>query len=72
MRFRDDNPEDLDRARAAVRQWRQQNPRGTAEQLVDDLGGEFPQGYEPVLRGVLGALELYGDRPTPRPPGGRP
>lgn len=55
----DDSPEDLDRARAAVRKWREQNPRGTAEQLVADLGGQFHRDYAPVLRGVLAALELH-------------
>ena len=68
MRFRDNSPEDLDRARAAVRKWRDENPQGTPEQLVADLGGGFPDGYGPVLRGVLAALELHGDA---RPPEAR-
>lgn len=60
MRYREDNPEDLDRARSAVRKWRAEHPQGTAEQLVADLGSQFPSGYEPVLRGVLAALKLHG------------
>lgn len=59
MRFRHDRPEDLDRARAAVSAWREANPQGTADRLVADLGGQFKPGYEPVLRGVLAALELH-------------
>lgn len=59
MRFREDSPEDLDRAWAAVGQWRDQHPHGSAEQLVADLGSQFRPGYEPVLRGVLAALELH-------------
>jgi hypothetical protein len=58
VRFRDDNAEDLDRARAAVRKWRAEHPQGTA----GELGGQFHPDYEPVLRGVLAALELHGDR----------
>jgi len=51
--FREDNPEDLDRARTAVAAWREQNPAGTAEQLLADLGGHFRQDCGPVLRAVL-------------------
>lgn len=62
VRFRDDNAEDLDRARAVVRKWRAEHPQGTAGELVAELGGQFHLDYEPVLRGVLAALELHGDR----------
>jgi len=51
--FREDSPGDLDRARAAVAAWRDQNPAGTAEQLLADLGGQFHPDYGPVLRAVL-------------------
>ncbi len=57
MRFREDNPEDLDRARAAVAAWRERNPQGTGDQLVIDLGGEFHPDYGPVLRAVLFASD---------------
>lgn len=60
MRFRDDKPGDIERAREAVRGWREQNPRGTAEQLVTDLIGQFHPDYGPVLRGVLFAVDSHG------------
>ncbi|MGA2830398.1 MAG: hypothetical protein ABSF03_30300 [Streptosporangiaceae bacterium] len=53
MRFREDNPADLDRARTAVAQWREQNPAGTDEQLIDALGSQFHPEYGPVLRATL-------------------
>jgi hypothetical protein len=53
MRFREDNPEDLDRARTAVAQWRQQNPAGTENQLLAALSPQFHPDYAPVLRAVL-------------------
>src|SRR5713226_5687893 len=53
MRFREDKPEDLARARSAVTAWREQNPQGTADQLVADLGGQFHPDYAVVLRSVL-------------------
>lgn len=57
MRFRADSPEELARARAAVAEWRDQNPEGTAGQLVAALGDQFPPGYGPVLRGMLFAAD---------------
>ena len=57
MRSRDD-PEELARARAAVAAWRDQNPAGTAGQLVAALGG----GYHPI-RAV--ARDAVRDRPGP-------
>lgn len=62
MRFRDDSPEDLDRARGAVAAWRDQNPEGTAEQLVAALGDEFHRDYGPVLRAVLFAVDRHRAR----------
>ena len=53
MRFREDNPEDLDRARTAVAQWREQNPAGTENQLLAALSPQFHPDYTPVLRAVL-------------------
>jgi hypothetical protein len=53
MRFREDNPEDLDRARTAVAQWREQNPAGTENQLLAALSPQFHPDYAPVLRAVL-------------------
>ena len=59
MRYREDKPGDLARAREEVAAWRQRNPQGTAGQLVADLGGRFHKDYGPVLRSVLFALELH-------------
>jgi hypothetical protein len=53
VRFREDKPEDLDRARTAAREWRQGHPAGTAEEFVADVGGRFHKDYGPVLRAVL-------------------
>jgi hypothetical protein len=62
VRFRADSPEELARARAAVAAWRDQNPAGTAGQLVAALGGQFRPDYGPVLRGILFAIDR--DRAT--------
>jgi hypothetical protein len=53
MRFREDKPADLSRGRAAVAQWREQNPAGTADQLTAALGPQFHSDYGPVLRAML-------------------
>lgn len=57
MRFRDDSPVDLARARAAVAAWREQNPAGTGEELVAAVGHQFHPDYGAVLRGVLWAVD---------------
>ena len=62
MRFREDNPRELARARAAVAAWRDQNPAGTAGQLVAALGGQFHRDYGPVLRAVLFATDRHRAR----------
>jgi hypothetical protein len=62
VRFREDKPEDLDRARAAVAAWRDQNPAGTAEQLAAVVGGQFHRDYGPVLRAVLFAVDRHHAR----------
>ncbi len=64
MRFREDSPEDLARARAAVAAWREQNPAGTAGQLVAALGGQFHRDYGPVLCAVLFAVDRHRARIT--------
>ena len=61
MRFREDKPADLERARTAVAQWREQNPAGAGDQLTAALGSQFPPGYGPVLRAVLFALDRAHD-----------
>lgn len=62
MRFREDNPKDLDRARAAVTTWRDQNQEGTAEQLLTALGAGFHRDYSPVLRALLFAVDRHRAR----------
>jgi hypothetical protein len=57
VRFRDDKPGDLDRARAAVADWRRQNPAGTDEELVTALGHQFHPDYGVVLRAALFAVD---------------
>ena len=64
MRFRENRPEDLIRARAAVAPWREQYPQGTAEQLVGDLGGQFHRDYGPVLRAVMFAFDSHRAKTT--------
>ena len=59
MRYRENKPEDLMRARVAVAAWRDQHPQGTAEQLVQDLGGQFHRNYGVVLRAVLFAVDSH-------------
>ena len=67
MRFREDNLADLDRARTAVAQWREQKPAGTEDQLLTALGPQFHPDYTPVLRAVL----FIHDRQKPQPPPAR-
>lgn len=62
MRFREDKPEDLERARAEVAAWRERNPQGTADQLVADLCGRFHRDYGPVLRSVLCTIDKHAAR----------
>jgi hypothetical protein len=62
MRFREDKPEDLDRARAAVAAWREQNPQGTDGQLAADLGSRFHPDYAVVLRALLFAVDRHAAR----------
>jgi hypothetical protein len=62
VRYREDKPEDLARARSAVAAWREQHPQGTAEQLVADLGGQFRPDYAVVLRSVLFTTDRHAAR----------
>jgi hypothetical protein len=62
MRFRENKPEELTRARSAVAAWREQNPQGTAEQLVADLGGQFHPEYAVVLRAMLFTIDRHSAR----------
>jgi hypothetical protein len=63
VRFRDcNNPGDLERARAAVRQWRAEHPEGTATQLVDQVGARFHPDWVPVLRAMLFVVDRHAAR----------
>ena len=62
MRFREDNPADLARARTAVTAWRDQNPAGTSGELVAAVGRQFHPDYGVVLRAVLFAIDRYQAR----------
>ncbi len=62
MRYREDKPADLARARDAVAAWRDQNPAGTAEELVAAVGRQFHQDYAVVLRAVLFAVDRHRAR----------
>jgi len=44
VRFREDNPAELARARAAVAAGREQNPAGTGEDLIAPVGHQFHRG----------------------------
>ena len=41
MRFREDTPAELEKARTAVASWRDLNPAGNAEQLIAAIGHRF-------------------------------
>jgi hypothetical protein len=62
VRFREDKPGDLERARAAVRHWRVEHPEGTADQLVDQVGAWFHSDWAPVLRAILFVVDRHAGR----------
>ena len=62
VRVREDNPADLDRARAAVAAGRERNPAGIEEQLIAALGHQFHLEYAVVLRAVLFAVDKHRAR----------
>jgi hypothetical protein len=62
VRYREDTPELLARARAAVAAWRDQNPAGTGEELVDAIGHQFHRDYGVVLRALLFAVDRHRAR----------
>jgi len=62
MRFREDKPGDLDRARDAVAAWRGQNPGGTSKELIAAIGCQFHPDYSVVLRAVLFAADRHQAR----------
>jgi hypothetical protein len=62
VRFRENNPEDLARARTAVTAWRNRNPAGTAEDLTSAIGHQFHRDYGVILRAVLFAVDRHRAR----------
>ncbi len=62
MRYREDKPADLARARAAVKAWREENPDGTPEQLVAAVGPRFHRDWAPVLRAMLYVADRHAAR----------
>ena len=62
MRYRENTPEELARARAAVAAWRDRNPAGTAEELLAAIGHQFHRDYGVVLRAVLFAVDRHRAR----------
>jgi hypothetical protein len=62
VRFRDDNPADLARARSAVTAWRDQNPAGMGDELVATVASQYHPDYGVVLRAVLFAVDRHRAR----------
>lgn len=71
FRFRDDTTSLLRRARRAVAEWHREQPRGSAEELVAGIGGDFPEAYYPVLRAHLAVLQDEAGSPRSAMPGSR-
>ena len=69
MRFRDEKPGDLDRARAAVAAWRDRHPAGTDADLIAAVGPSFHPDWSVVLRGVLSAEDRNRARSSTGPGG---
>jgi hypothetical protein len=69
FRFRDDTTSLLRQARRAVAEWHREQPRGSAEELVAGIGGDFPEAYCPVLRAQLAVLQDEAGSPQPPVPG---
>jgi hypothetical protein len=53
MRFREDTPEELNRARKAVAEWRAAHLDGTAAEMITAIGDQFHPHYAVALRGIL-------------------
>jgi hypothetical protein len=62
VRYRDDTPGELARARAAVAAWRDRNPAGMGEDLLAAIGHQFHRDYGVVLRAVLFAVDRHRAR----------
>jgi len=62
VRFRDERPGDLSKARASVAEWRAGHPEGTPEQLLADVGHQFHTDWAPVLRAMLYVADKHAAR----------
>ena len=62
VRYREDTPGELTRARAAVADWRDRNPAGTGEDLLAEIGRQFHRDYGVVLRAVLFTVDRHRAR----------
>lgn len=62
VRFQEDKPAELARARTAVAGWRDQNPAGTAEDLIAAIGHQLHPDYHVVLRAMLFAVDRHRAR----------
>lgn len=62
VRYREDTPGELARARAAVAAWRDRNPAGVGENLIGAIGHQFHRDYGVVLRAVLFAVDRHWAR----------
>ena len=69
VRYREDTPGELARARAAVAAWRDRNPAGTAEDLIATIGHQSHWDYRVVLRAVLFAIDRHRARQITGIPG---
>jgi hypothetical protein len=69
VRYREDAPGELVRARAAVAAWRDRNPAGTGEDLIAAIGHQFHRHYGVVLRAVPFAVDRHRARQATGIPG---
>ena len=69
VRYREDTPGELARARAAAGFWRDQNPAGTGEELIAAIGHQFHRDYAVVLRTALFAVDRHRARQITSIPG---
>lgn len=59
VRYREDTPGELLRARVAVAAWRDRNPAGVGENLIGAIGHQFHRDYGVALRAVLFAMDWH-------------
>jgi hypothetical protein len=57
VRYREDTPGELARARVAVAAWRDRNPGGTGEDMLAAIRHQFHRDYGVALRAVLFAVD---------------